>query len=835
MEKKQRLKYSLETLKEAIGAVQEGMPFKTASKKYNIPRATLQDKVKGRTQMEKKSGPETILTREEESLLVQWLFEISKCGFPATKNQMLDSVQLLLKELGRTNTFTDGRPGRKWYELFLKRHPELTKRIPQNLSGSRASLNENRIRYWFREVETYLKECNFFDITSNPNRIFNCDETAFFLCPKGDKVLVRKGEKTVYSFSSNDDKECLTTLITCNASGSILPPMVVFNYKRIPKSVTENFPQHWAIGKSDSGWMTAETFYEYIANIFHPWIIAENIPLPVILFLDGHTSHLSLTLSKFCSKANIILISLCPNATHILQPLDVAVFRPLKMEWKKSIHRWRLENNGKKITKDVFATILQTTLNKMNNFPDIAKNGFKTCGLVPFCVENIKFSKYFKDKDHAGELQDTSEQQRKGEDNQKAQNTVLEIVEQQIPPETLISFKQSAEIWEGAVEHASLFMVWRKLIALTESDDIRENNSIENVSTFDDLIHTLNYQEENNDEIDVTEIINIDNLNLPIVLNVTTDRQNASPLPSTSDIPNPPIETETIVENGDNEHNQTYGPSTLDIPNMPIEIIVENGDNERNQTHEPSTSNIPNSHIENIVKNGDNVQNQIYGSICRYSTSHSTPVKFSTIPPTMTPEKDKAAEKILLNDESTNPAGGIKSSSIPTPFKKSLFWPQSKTENETRKPREKVPAVTTSLQWQQYFEKKEEKKKQEEELKQKRKLERERKSVGSKKKKIKNDVSVRSTSRKEVKRIKRNIFKKKLPSPHHQKLQIHGTVLYVIQIDKLRCVCAAVAIIITMRNVLDLPKTIKKISFVQLATVPNSNNCILLIFSNSMF
>lgn len=71
--------------------------------------------------------------------------------------------------------------------------------------------------------------------------------------------------------------------------------------------------------------------------------------------------------------------------------------------------------------------------------------------------------------------------------------------------------------------------------------------------------------------------------------------------------------------------------------------------------------------------------------------------------------------------------------------------------------------MTTSLQWQQYFEKKEEKKKQEEELKQKRKLERERKSVGSKKKKIKNAVSVRSTSRKEVKRIKRNIFKKNCP------------------------------------------------------------------------
>lgn len=64
MDRKKRIKYSLDTLKEAIAAVLAGLPFKTASKKYRIPRETLQDKVKCRTSLEKKSSPETILTRE---------------------------------------------------------------------------------------------------------------------------------------------------------------------------------------------------------------------------------------------------------------------------------------------------------------------------------------------------------------------------------------------------------------------------------------------------------------------------------------------------------------------------------------------------------------------------------------------------------------------------------------------------------------------------------------------------------------------------------------------------------------------------------------------------
>lgn len=329
---RRRLQYAEDDLKKAVDAVKNGMACLAASKAFGVPRATLQDKLKGRTPIGKKSGPETVLTKEEETILVNWLLHIGKCGFPGTKEQLLDSVKILVKNLERPNSFTDGRPGRRWYEGFMKRHPELSKRIPQNLTSSRANLTENRIRQWFDEVGTYLKDTNHFEITFDPNRVYNCDETAFFLCPKGDKVLVRKGDKTVYSFVNNDEKECLTTLVTCSASGKIPPPMVVYSYKRIPRQVVEKVPHNWGIGRSENGWMTGETFFEYVANIFHPWLTAQNIKFPIILFLDGHTSHLTLALSEFCSNNEIILIALCANATHILQPLDVAVFRPLKMQ-----------------------------------------------------------------------------------------------------------------------------------------------------------------------------------------------------------------------------------------------------------------------------------------------------------------------------------------------------------------------------------------------------------------------------------------------------------------------------------------------------------------------
>lgn len=64
----------------------------------------------------------------------------------------------------------------------MARYPELARNVPQNLTISRANLNELRIRLWFSEQEMYLKSTNNFEITSCQK--LNFDETAFFSQPK---------------------------------------------------------------------------------------------------------------------------------------------------------------------------------------------------------------------------------------------------------------------------------------------------------------------------------------------------------------------------------------------------------------------------------------------------------------------------------------------------------------------------------------------------------------------------------------------------------------------------------------------------------------------------
>lgn len=178
-------KYTKENLKNALEAVKLGLPCATAAKQYNVPRTTLIGKIKGIYPEECRSGASAVLTSDEENLLETWFISMGRMGFPVTREQLLDSVTMLVKQLQRPNKFADGRPGRHWFEGFSQRHPQISMRLTQNLSSSRASVTKDTIRNWFKEIQEYFSESNIH--IKDPKRIFNTDESAFFFITGGLK------------------------------------------------------------------------------------------------------------------------------------------------------------------------------------------------------------------------------------------------------------------------------------------------------------------------------------------------------------------------------------------------------------------------------------------------------------------------------------------------------------------------------------------------------------------------------------------------------------------------------------------------------------------------
>jgi len=93
----------------------------------------------------------------------------------------------------------------------------------------------------------------------------------------------------------------------------------------------------------------------------------------------------------FCRENGIHIVALYPNSTHIQQPLDVAMFGPLKKEWTKEVHEWRMTTDDQ-LTKHDFAPLLNKVINNRLTKKTI-QNGFRTTGLYPWDSKAIDYSK----------------------------------------------------------------------------------------------------------------------------------------------------------------------------------------------------------------------------------------------------------------------------------------------------------------------------------------------------------------------------------------------------------------------------------------------------------
>ncbi|KAJ3665228.1 hypothetical protein Zmor_000733 [Zophobas morio] len=497
-----------------------------------------------------------------------------------------------------------------------------------------------------------------------------------------------------------------------NACGMVAPPMVMFSYQRIPRSIVQEMPRKWGLGRSDNGWMTGESFFEYVANVWFPWVKENKIELPILLFLDGHSFHLTMALCDFCFSNEIELIALYPNATHILQPLDVGLFRPLKSAWKKVVHQWRIENNGSRLKREHFAPLLEKALSCVN-FPEIMSNGFRSCGLHPFDPENVNFSKNSKLVTSSSTITVKKHADQKITDHFK-------FIEDHIDKNVLDQFESSeTDTWSGNVIYEGLFSFWKKIKTMVE----RESGNAESeastsltVKEATDKSNRLETENKNTDEI--TEPITHSYLDLELNKNFW--------------ISNVLDHGKTINFQKDDEGNLIFEGFAGEI-NTAINDRLNVKPNSVSRSSTPTTTpTLVSSEEVNKTVSITELNNIMISNEPNFLNSISTP---STSNITAVLGSSFDGNKIELNEPqpSTSNTGRSEASSeadIPSPFKKALFWPQKDELKTTKRIRKlKLPSVATSDQWREYHRKKDEEKEKLIKDKDERKRKREEKKI----------------------------------------------------------------------------------------------------------
>lgn len=262
-------------------------------------------------------------------------------------DDLLNTVQRIMVKAKRPNRFRNNRPGVTWKNEFFKRHPEIVAK-----NSKRATGNSEK---WFKSLQNHLKTVDASDILRDPRRVFMAVESNFSIDSQTDGKVIPKRWKNVYH--SKSDGHTITVLLTFSAFGDSVLPFVVLPQSP-PKIDVPSVPIDWLKARSDSGWMESETFHTFMKEGFSKLVESDNVPKPVILLVDGQTTHLTLEVSQFCDDHQIILYGLPSNSvpTPFHEPLRGAS------------------------TKEIFFPRIEALLGK-DNLPDLIENGFRKLGL----------------------------------------------------------------------------------------------------------------------------------------------------------------------------------------------------------------------------------------------------------------------------------------------------------------------------------------------------------------------------------------------------------------------------------------------------------------------
>ena len=362
-----------ESLFKAYEAVtKQGCSVRRAAEEYRVPRSTLHDRVSGRIQHGATSGPPRYLSDEEEKELAEFLRNCAKVGYARTRLQVITLVQQTLKDKG-----LDVRVSNGWWESFKRRNPKLALRTAEPLSYARLIAgNPEVLNYYYDLLENTLMEN---DLMDKPSQIFNTDETGLPLDPASLKVIVPSGYKHSQAVSTGN-KAQVTVLACCNAAGYTIPPLVIFDRKTLKPEMTVGEVPGTMYGLSSSGWIDTELFELWFAHHF----LAHAPPVrPLLLLLDGHSSHFQPSFVRRAAEEQVIVFCLPPHTTHLTQPLDKGCFGPLKMFWRQECQSYLSSNPGKVVTQFQFSQLFSKAWLRGMSMSNIIA-GFRMTGIYPF-------------------------------------------------------------------------------------------------------------------------------------------------------------------------------------------------------------------------------------------------------------------------------------------------------------------------------------------------------------------------------------------------------------------------------------------------------------------
>ena len=298
---------------------------------YDAPRTTLRRRLRGTQPRSETASVNRKLSATEEQSLVQWILDLDRRGFPPHIIDVRRMADALLAARGQ-----DPPPqpvGKNWVSRFIQSQPELQTKWTRKFNSQRAQCEDPAvIAAWFKLVAETRQTYGVLD-----QDIYNFDETGFAMGVAATSKVVTSSDRVGRAVTIQPGNREWVTAIECiNASGWCLPLFVILSGKAHQSSWYQGLPLNWTVAVSDNGWTTDQLGVEWVKH-FNQHTAARTAGVYRLLVLDGHSSHATPEFDQYCADNKIITLCMPPHTSHLLQPLDVSCFSPLKRAYGREV------------------------------------------------------------------------------------------------------------------------------------------------------------------------------------------------------------------------------------------------------------------------------------------------------------------------------------------------------------------------------------------------------------------------------------------------------------------------------------------------------------------
>ena len=208
------------------------------------------------------------------------------------------------------------------------------------------------------------------------------DETALYFDGVPNRILDKKGKKSIIVRTTGSEKRHLTVTLCVTHDGDVLPALTVFKGVR-PLDIRV---QDVFVRTQQKAWMDEDMMLRWIDLVWEPATEGKR----ALLVLDSFSAHVTNDVKKRLKQINTVPLVIPGGCTSKIQPLAVYLNKPFKVFARKHWSDYVMTPQAEQViaTKKLkppqkadVANWVSDAVRQFQDCPDMVINSFTACGI----------------------------------------------------------------------------------------------------------------------------------------------------------------------------------------------------------------------------------------------------------------------------------------------------------------------------------------------------------------------------------------------------------------------------------------------------------------------